>query len=465
VPAVGGTVNVTVTDASWIVVGQMINCAQAGGTNISGALQVQSKSGNNLVLYNPPPAPSIPLASTTGAGLLTQVSGKTTDFVDGTNNCQDLATAVKPTIWTARRAFNAFGNPNFEIDQQINGTVALGNQAAVKMIDRWTVGSSGTMRISSALTAGLVPVPGSNFQITQSFLRITLTTAEPTLVTNDSIWLTQRFEGIQLRELFGDVTSLQILVRSSVPGLALTAQFVDPASAATYLSTLCTIPSANVWTLIPKPNLPAIPSSSSFLYTPGSIGGTFNIWLAAGPTFVGTVDGSWVQAAPAGSALMAPGQGNFAASPVGATFDIAFVQWEPGALCSGLMDKPFDRNLDECLRYYCKSYSYATKAGTANAPGCVGGSAVQQGANYRGSIRFPRPMAKIPNISIYSLAAGTLGSFTYEVIPYNGNMSTATIAIGSVLLPGDQGFGGVYPGSSTPGTGQWYAHYTADTAF
>lgn len=93
VPAVGSTVNVTVNDASWMVVGQMINVDQAGGVGLSGALQVQSKSGNNLVLYNPPPPSAIPPADATQPGLLNRLSGLGTDYVGGDNACHPLALA------------------------------------------------------------------------------------------------------------------------------------------------------------------------------------------------------------------------------------------------------------------------------------------------------------------------------------------------------------------------------------
>lgn len=92
VPAVGSTVSVSVADASWMVVGQMLNIAAAGGTNASGALLVQSKSGNNLVLLNPTAPPAIPLASPSGAGLLVQVSGSPTDYVGGDNACHASST-------------------------------------------------------------------------------------------------------------------------------------------------------------------------------------------------------------------------------------------------------------------------------------------------------------------------------------------------------------------------------------
>jgi hypothetical protein len=43
-------------------------------------------------------SPTTPLADTTQNGLLKKVSGLTTDFVDGSNNCQDLVSAVQTVI-------------------------------------------------------------------------------------------------------------------------------------------------------------------------------------------------------------------------------------------------------------------------------------------------------------------------------------------------------------------------------
>jgi microcystin-dependent protein len=95
VPAVNATVNVTVSDASFISVGEMLYVDQAGGgAGLPGVFQVTAKAGNALTLLNPAPAPAIPLADATQAGLLNQLTGNTTDFVDGTNHCRALLTAL-----------------------------------------------------------------------------------------------------------------------------------------------------------------------------------------------------------------------------------------------------------------------------------------------------------------------------------------------------------------------------------
>ena len=53
VPASGSTVNVTLGDASWVVVGQMVVVAGAGGSGIAGTMFVTAKTGNQITLQTP----------------------------------------------------------------------------------------------------------------------------------------------------------------------------------------------------------------------------------------------------------------------------------------------------------------------------------------------------------------------------------------------------------------------------
>jgi hypothetical protein len=53
VPASGSTVNVTLGDASWVVIGQMVVVAGAGGPGVAGAMFVTAKAGNQITLQTP----------------------------------------------------------------------------------------------------------------------------------------------------------------------------------------------------------------------------------------------------------------------------------------------------------------------------------------------------------------------------------------------------------------------------
>lgn len=53
VPASGATVSVSLNDASWVVVGQMVVVAGAGGGTVAGSMYVSAKAGNQLTLQTP----------------------------------------------------------------------------------------------------------------------------------------------------------------------------------------------------------------------------------------------------------------------------------------------------------------------------------------------------------------------------------------------------------------------------
>jgi hypothetical protein len=455
VPAVGSTVVVTVSDASWVIPGQMVNVAGAAGTGVAGAFQVQGVSGNQLTLLNPTPAPAIPPADATQAGLLKQLSGNTTDFVDGTNTCQNLATAVTPTITSVRlRSFNAVGNCNFEVDQR-NAQVALTTPASQTfMQDRWKTYNS-VASMSTALTAGTILLPGTNFAVTARYLRITLATQRTSLVAGDLWTLTQTVEGINWRELSFDVTSLSLLVRSSIAPLSFGVTLQD-STAVTSLSSLATISAANTWTLIKFPNIP-IPGSGSFLSAPGSVGYYIYICLYAGSTYIAPAAGIW----QAGNFVAPPGMSNFAANAVNSTFDIAFVQHEPGAQATTLIDKPFSQNYDECQRYYTKSYDYGVGVGTGNAVGCLvafGYIPAAISTDLQVNIRFPKPMAKIPTVVSYDWSTGAANSVrdlgANANRPVTGNNQLGTTGVRSFTLS---------TGIAANSVGLF--HYTADTGW
>jgi hypothetical protein len=94
VPAIGATIDVPVNDVSWMVLGEMICIAGAGGSNQAGMLQVTAILSKTVTLLNPPPAPTIPPADTSQSGLLKQLSGSALDYVGGDNACHPVPSAV-----------------------------------------------------------------------------------------------------------------------------------------------------------------------------------------------------------------------------------------------------------------------------------------------------------------------------------------------------------------------------------
>jgi hypothetical protein len=390
-------------------------------------------------------------ASASTAGLLKQLSGNTTDFVDGTNACQNLVAAIQPTIWSVRlRSINAAGNSTMECDQiNIGNTVA---NATGKIIDRWVISKSGTMVVSAgqvSAAAGDVLVPNTSFCITRSFFRVTLTTAQASLAASDTLTISQLVEGPLFRELQYDVHSLQVLVRSSVAGLKFGLCVKDANTRA--LIKLCTIPSSATWTLITLPNLPVWPSAGAFSSAPGVNGYQLIITLAAGTTVTSPANDTWQN----GNYWGAVGQSNFASNAVNSTFDIAFIQHEPGSQCSTLIDCPFTQNYDACLRYLQKSFTYTDKPGVVNAPSSIMTVTPANGTTLALGAQFKKPMAKIPTVTIYNASTGAANSV----------WTGASIAVSSVSNIGDSGFGWITLASASTAGNYCNYHYVADSGW
>ena len=448
VPAYGASITVPVGDTSWVALGEWIYVDDAAGAGTAGQLVVTGKTPTSLTLFNPT-SNTYPLADATQSGLLRQVSGNTTDFVDGTNNCQPIA----PVIWSARlRSFNAVGNPNFEITQKNCGVQVVNLAAGQAIEDRWFVTkNTATLQINGRFPPTNVVVPGTSYNITQNICRISLNVVQAAIAAGEHCTILQTVEGPNWRELSGDVHSISLLVRSSVAGLSFGVSLRDYPTVTKSLVKLCTIPAANTWTLISLPNLPAFPSGN-FSAVPGVLGYALGICLAVGTTLTAPANDVWQN----GNFVGAVGQSNFGAT-AGATFDVAFVQHEPGPLCTTFIDKPFSQNLDECLRYYQKSYSYGTAAGTVIGAGAI--DSVVPGTQQPWlPISFKRIMAKVPTVTPYSPGNGAANTI-------RDGTAGADKAITGVNAIGDAGFGGCTV--ATPNASSWIAsvHYTADTGW
>lgn len=89
VPAIGATVVVPIDHPEWVVLGQMVVVGQAGGDpSTAASLKVTAinLAGKTITLETVQAGSQV-LASTTTPGLLTQVSGLSTDYVGGDNVC------------------------------------------------------------------------------------------------------------------------------------------------------------------------------------------------------------------------------------------------------------------------------------------------------------------------------------------------------------------------------------------
>jgi hypothetical protein len=410
-------------------------------------------------------AGQLPVADATQNGMLRQVSGNTTDVVDGTNHCVPIASM--PGITQMRlRSFNAIGNPNFEVDQRNVGQVVTNPAANTIPIDRWLGGktpavSTNWQRMQIGWGGGVggangVIIPGTSFAITNSFLRITNQTVVSSPAATDYLAVMQLIEGMRFRELCNDIHSISLLVRCSIAGLKFGISLRDsPGSPAHSLTKLCQHSATpNTWVLIQLPNLPVWSAGGAFSTLPGVAAYTLAFNLMAGSSLVAPANDTWQN----GNFTGAIGQDNFCAQPIGTTFDIAFVQHEPGAICTTPIDCPFTQNYDDCLRYFCKSYLYSQLPGGVNANGAAWGRSQGLATLARTSVRFSKPMAKVPTaVTLYSVNSGAANTVYNETAATNVAATAADI--------GDTGFLRINMPSGYVATQDVLFHWAADSGW
>jgi hypothetical protein len=140
-----------------------------------------------------------------------------------------------------------------------------------------------------------------------------------------------------------------------------------------------------------------------------------NFWLGAGTDFTsGTLNTSWNSVTTANRVV---GQVNIADSTSNDWY-ITGVQLEAGSQASGFEFMPFDIDLIRCLRYFEKSYEYATVAGTATGVGLIladGSYAAPTTVYLTGSYSYKIEKRANPTVVVFD-SAGTSGKCNREYI-------------------------------------------------
>jgi microcystin-dependent protein len=434
-----------------------ITRTQPIGSGISAS--VQAAGGNNpfnmmnpwaavnyiiKAAYNVPVGPTVPMADTTQPGLVTKMSGLNTDYVGGDNATHDLGSMVR-SVAPVVRSYNSLGNPTFEID---NITIGAGVNASGFALNRWQYIQTGPNRGTSKQTAGQVTVAGTNFCLSQWFLRYTLTTQEGTLgAASGIIVASQLIEGIRLRELLGGSTAVTVVARCSVAGTVFAVALRDSTGAYSVVN-LVTIASANAWTMFPIGSIPLWTASGNFPTGIGATGYQLAVAIAAGSNSIAPSTNTWV----AGSFFGAAGMSNFAANPVGATFDVGYIMHEPGATPNGPLDKDFEANLRECARHYQKGRAYTQLACQGNV--IQVGQLLNNSTTVRAGVRFGTEMAKTPTVRMVGSGVTTLNTCYIDAV---GNSNIASIAADSAGIDGITLAAASNPGSPVAVLGDWDA--------
>jgi hypothetical protein len=365
------------------------------------------------------------------------------------------ATGFQSQIWSTRqKSFNAVGNPNFAVTQRNCGNGVVVNGTSLFIEDRWKLLAIGGMVLQGQSVITGVNDPATGFPITVNFLSVNLNTPKVTLAAGDVAFISQIIEGSTMREIMSGVHSISLLVSCTSP-LKFGVTMRDSGSSGTAtksLSKLCTYTGTGAWQTFQLPNLPVIAAGGNWGLTPGGVGYELDISLASGSTFMAPANDTWQN----GNFTGAVGQDNFAALATNSKFQVAMVQHEPGPQCTTLIDKPFSQNLDEAQRYFAKTYSYPITVGTVTYAGANCTFFTNSATSAAGCAPFPKRMAKVPTVNIYSPQTGTVNNMV--------DRFTGTSIFATPTNIGDTGFEAVTTSGATV-SHNFSLHYTADTGW
>jgi len=410
-PVVG---NFQICDAISVVNGQAAYTMQVGSVNVS------PESANHMIVSLngtiQKPNSSYTVSGSTITFSSNLATGDVIDFIQILGDVLSIGTPSDGTVTTAKLAsdsvtYEKIGyNANQYRNIIINGDMSIAQRSTSETgltgsgyntCDRWRsqISSAGTWSQSQS-----TEVPsGQGFATSYKW---DCTTADASLAAGDSIIFQQRVEAQFLQYLKKGTSNAESLtlsfwVRSNKTGTYI-ANLYDENNR--NISKAYTISAADTWE---KKTLTFAGDTSGAFGNDNAIGLYVQFFLAAGSNMTsGTLATSWESYTAANQAV---GQVNLADSTSNEWY-VTGVQLEAGTSASDFEFLPVDVNTTRCLRYYQKSYAYATAPGTNTTNGLhtTDGSAGGLTTGYLyGQIDLKEIMRAAPTVTTYDKAGNS----------------------------------------------------------
>ena len=235
---------------------------------------------------------------------------------------------------------NRIVNGSMTVAQRGTSFPALTNPGITYTLDRWTWGQSGAMVCTATQSSD---VPNDTFQTS---LKVDVTTADTSLTANEYTVITQRIEGVNVRDLIGTTFTLSFWVKSPKTGIHCVAfRNAGPAVPDRSYIKEYTIATANTWEYKTITVTGGLITAGTWDWTNGpglDVGFTF----ACGSTFQTTAD-AW----QTGNFIATANQVNVMDNTAN-DFFITGVQLEPGSVATPFERRPIGTELQLCERYY-----------------------------------------------------------------------------------------------------------------
>ena len=359
---------------------------------------------------------------------------------DGITFPDNSVQATAPRVGMVNRIING----DMRIDQR-NAGAAVTNSGDF-VIDRWKM-ENGTDATISYQQSSVAPAGFPNS------IAVTISSGDASIGATQYASVRQTIEGYNIADLgFGTANAktvtLSFWVRSSITG-TLSGTLRGSSNGQFYPYTY-TVLSANTW------EYKTVTIAGS---TTGTWGSTNNeglrvyFTLAAGSTYSETA-GAWT----ATTCLGATGATNIAET-TGATFYVTGVQLEKGSTATDFEYVDYSRQVQQCQRFFAKSYSANTVPGTSTGASCL--SLRNWDTSGRTQVptptRYPVTMRATPVLTLYSIN-GTAGNVSEAGA---SDTNTALRAVVTVEGQGENGFSGVDLSVSITGLQFYNWHYAA----
>jgi hypothetical protein len=265
-----------------------------------------------------------------------------------TSNTSILSLASASTIYKGSPNRNLVINGDMQVAQRATSVTSI-TSSGYRTVDRFTFNpaSMGTWTMSQESDGPT----GSGFA---KSTKILCTTADASPAASDEVWIGQRFEGQNLQHIKKGTASAEQLtasfwVKSNVTGTYIV-ELIDQDAAYRTVSKSYTINTSGVWEYKTL-TFPA--DTTGVLDNDNGLSMYIQWWLGAGSTYTsGTLGTTWTTLTSANRAV---GQVNLA-SATSNYWQVTGVQLEVGDTATPFEFKPFDKNLEECRRYYENSW-------------------------------------------------------------------------------------------------------------
>jgi hypothetical protein len=321
------------------------------------------------------------------------------------NRINDASGGVLAPISSVMR--NRIINGAMVIDQRNAGAAVTVDGSFPYITDRWQV-QDFTDGVISAQQVTDAPTGFVNS------LKVTVTTADASLGSNQLSRIQQPIEGYNIADLGWGTASaktvtLSFWVKSSLTG-TFGGSFINSENTRSYPFTY-TVNAANTWE---QKSITIVGDTSGTWLTTNGIGVQVIFSLAAGSSFLGTA-GAWAGADYRG----ATGQSNFMGT-LSATWQVTGCQLEVGTQATSFEYRQYQQEFAMCQRYFYK-------LGGTGVNTRLGVGSYEDSTAVRGAIPFPVTMRAIPT----GTASGNARFYTTAGRTYTMGLDADSVQMGS----------------------------------